>query len=45
MAGLKPLELALMALRFAVARWGWKPVIAGWAASLTLIPVIIHYGF
>ncbi len=45
MIGLKPLELALFCLRFAVQKFGWKVVLGGWAASLAAIPILIHYGF
>jgi hypothetical protein len=39
------LRLPLLMIRLGVSRWGWKIVLMGWAASLALIPVLIHYGF
>lgn len=43
--GYQFLRIPLMAVQFIVRRWGWKALLAGWAASLALIPVLIHYGF
>ena len=37
------LRLPLLMIRLGVSRWGWKIVLAGWAASLALIPILIHY--
>ena len=39
------LRLPLLMIRLGVSRWGWKIVLAGWACSLALIPILIHYGF
>ena len=39
------LRFPALMIKLGVRRFGWKVVLGGWAASLALIPVLIHYGF